>query len=243
MSEHFKQLNEEDISRIYKKIQFIATLDNKNGIYETLLLLDDVINIFLSQDGVMITYDYTTPNEELKEIREKYFELKGQYKYGNIYGSFGQDITMRITILKEKLIFENNKEQLEELNKLEEEVNNLIIKAFEKIYDEELDNLLKERIHNITSIDRITYEFAKIENFYSNNNLTLSENNLKKIRKIKEQAGWYRAQKYLNSALIAKASGNEKKYNRLISEGQEQLRQDWEYLFPGEVSPEIISKK
>ena len=89
-----------------------------------------------------------------------------------------------------------------------------------------------------SSVEKVLNDIARcVEVIQASGRLT--DEQQAQIDDARTRCAWFRARRTLDSAEVARAGGNEKKYQRLRAEAAAQLRQDWKRAFGKDNCPDI----
>lgn len=103
-----------------------------------------------------------------------------------------------------------------------------------------LDAACEYPISRYSSVEKILNDIDRnIDTIIQFGQITDSQKN--KINEARTRCAWYRANKTLQEADVARSGGNQKKHDRLRGEAAAQLRQDWKRAFGNEQFPDINS--
>lgn len=234
---------ENELKRLLSKTKYIATLDEESGLKEMTLFVKEIYEIMLDVDNEINKNFQETAEERINEVKRDYYEMNLENRYSDNDSYFFEDsydiILKNIDMIHYDFKDKLTKKEIGTLNELKDKIISKREDNKIKYLSIRLNKLLKERIHNITSIDRINNEIDEIRENYFSIYENLPKDLKDKINDCKLKGCYYRADKKLKEAQIAKASGNFKKEEKLIKEAEEMFKQDWEVIFPNKEKPAL----
>lgn len=236
-------LTDDELEIYLKKIKRIAKMEGEDALAE----VDELIrNLSMLEASARLSAKEEDEEPYDPELEDAQLEInaiaadvkkcrKGLKKRDIEYNDFAH-LRELLDDLGEGWSPNSTKQLQDQVNSLRKEGTILIDEMECKYYITQIETIASGRVKysgggNLIAIDKAV-EFLKSKDLLTNENL-------KKARKVREEVAWARANKKLMAAEVALGSGNDKKSDRLKSEARVILKQDWQEYFPGEKPPLI----
>jgi hypothetical protein len=234
----YTTISDDNLKRYLQKIRRISKLEDDDAIEEldeflfniTDQVLASVINESKDESKDENDDDYNAKfcEKELNNFRlelEKYVTIDRS----NVYSArYLRDASQELGYYWSPKYQIKYSQMLTELkNEAEKIANDCEIKA--PIFY--IQNTSKKDIRVFSSINLIIRKLDHYETILKNKS-ALTEDLSQRIIEIKKDCAWFRANKKLAEAEVAKGGKNEKKYLKLIGEAEVILKQDWCSFLP-----------
>jgi len=234
-------LDEEQLNYFVERIRYIASLGDEAATIEADKFIWEIANSF-STDTENESESSWRRDELLKEMESIIQSTDA------LIEKFNQDIPFegwevdslerRAELLGENLDEALTNEFSDRIGKIQENVFG-VVNQFRRIFCKlAISELLNQPIYNVSSAQSILRQLESASEFLKSSEELDSETQ-QMIRKAKERAARYRANKKLAEAEVAEGGGNSAKASRLRGEARVILSQDWAAAFPGERAPTL----
>lgn len=239
----YTTISDDNLKRYLQKIRRISKLEDDDAIEELdefLFHVTDQVLISVmdeSKDEKNDEYEAKSCEDELNNFRielEKHVSInRSNVNSGRSLRSASQELGY---YWSPKYQIKYSQMLTELRNEAEKIANDCDIKS--AIFY--IQNTSKKNIRVFASINLIIRQLDHYETILKNKSV-LTEDLSKRIIEIKKDCAWFRANKKLAEAEIAKGGKNEKKYLKLIGEAEVMLKQDWCLFLPDLPIPQLTT--
>jgi hypothetical protein len=239
----FADLSDEELLRFLGKIRRIAQMSDADAFAE----IDELIHILkvadignsIPPDDVLPTIGVDEARKQISEFREEINRYKRTGYYGISEEGIFSDPRTDLDCLDMGWPDDVRRELADELNKIKQEANEVVELMDINNAKETILSQNKDTVYNINTRSRMLEDLSRAALILEKYN-AMTEELRSEIKRNRERCAWYRAKKKLAEIEIAESVGRREKANRLKSEAQAILNQDWAQIFSGKEPPKII---